>query len=509
MAEDLTGELNLLPTLSTTLALLNESPPITNCQFEIWYSEWPRLKWLAQGIRVPGLESKTLPVHFSGFQVPVIINTTYEGDMSLQMDILADEYGQYYAHWRNHTIFYSMDPQKGKPILGGKLNEVLGVYQGRRYLVVKLVNSDKSPLQHCWRFHNFKVTGVGEVEMSQSGGDLVTFPVTGIYTHISYTQSRNNEVILGGVASGFDLAAPENPTIPAPAGPDNEQPPAEPPVPPEEAPIVLPDEPEEAPASYPLFPAGAMMHAHKNHIPDPYESLDFLHTDDEKKKRIQDLKDIDKDQKDKLQELLGAPPKDNQYLVGDCIMTMGNDGIEVLNTKTGEKAVAPPNIEPSLDTDMNSALKKAGVDDLFKQEGMMDELEYLRAARIAANGGADVQTVQGLYQGSKLEEAAAAVTPAMTKAATDELASLQDDLGLDATIPEDAESLKSSISGMLAQKGVSEDVAKQAAKQAVEQAVYDATHPADQGSDEQPAASDDQGGSDNQQPATPQVVSEP
>lgn len=227
MAEDSTGELNWNATLSTALNLLNESPPITACQFEIWYSEWPRVKWLAQGITIPGLTSKTLPINFSGFSIPLVTNTTYDGDMSLSMDILADEYGRYYAQWRNLTIFYGLDAQKGKPILGGALNEELGVMQGQRYLVVKLVNDANSPLQHCWRFHNFKVTSVGEIQLGHSSDDLVTFPVTGIFTHISYTQDRANQVVLGGAAT--DVVEPVTPPNVAqmPQGP--EQPPVVPP----------------------------------------------------------------------------------------------------------------------------------------------------------------------------------------------------------------------------------------------------------------------------------------
>lgn len=491
MAEDTTGELNLQATLSTTLALLNESPPITNSQFEIWYSEWPRLKWLAQGVRVPGLESKTIPIFFSGFQVPVVINTTYEGDMSLQMDILADEYGQYYAHWRNSTIFYSMDKQKGKPILGGGLNEVLGVYQGQRYLVVKLVNDANSPLQHCWRFHNFKVTGVGEIEMNQSGGDLVTFTVTGIFTHISYTQQRNNAVILGGVASAYELT----PETPAPTGTEPEQPPAQPPaaptLPTPELPPETPPEPEPGPepeppaedappeepppSSNPLFPPDAISYAENNNLPNPYEPMAAFPTDEDKAQHIQDLKNADQQQKDALQDILGAPPKDNQYLVGDCVMTMGPDGIELTNTKTGVTAKTPPNITPSLDTEMNSALDAVGIKSLSKQEDMISQLEYLRAARIAANGGADVDAVQGLYQGSKLEEAAAAVTDEMKDAAMDNLNAMQS-LGFDIRQPEDIQYMKDSLVQDFIATGTPEAVAAQVAKQAVEQVIYNQTH---------------------------------
>ena len=491
MAKDTTGEINLSATLSTTLALLNASPPITNCQFEIWYSEWPRLKWLAQGIRVPGLESKTLPIFFSGFQVPVVTNTTYEGDMTLQMDILADEFGQYYAHWRNSTIFYSMDPQKGKPILGGGLNEVLGVYQGQRYLVVKLVNGDASPLQHCWRFHNFKVTGVGEVEMSHSGGDLVTFPVSGIFTHISYTQKRYNAVILGGVASGFEVE-PEQ-AIPAPMGTEPEQPPAQPPaapaLPTPEPPPETPPQPEPAPeppaadappeepppSSNPLFPPAAISYAENNNLPNPYEPMESFPTDEDKAQHIQDLKNADQQQKDALQDILGAPPKDNQYLVGDCVMTMGPDGIEITNTKTGETSKTPPNTDPQFDMAINAALDAAGVDDIIKQEQMLDQLDYLRAARIAADGGASVDAIQGMYPGSKLEEAAAAVTDEMKNAAMDYLDVMQK-TGVNLSFPEDVQYAKDSLVQDLITSGTPEAVAAQAAKQAIEQAIYNQTH---------------------------------
>jgi hypothetical protein len=202
MPKDQTNEYNDKAAVSKILSILNESPPIINSQFEIWYSGWPRLKWLAQSITVPGLTSKTLPVNFSGFQVPVVINTTYEGDMSLTMDILADEFGQYYKFWRDGTIYYSSDRQKGRPILDGMFNETYNVMQGASYLIVKLVNSPTSVSQHCWRFHNFKITGVGEMQFGQTAAELTTFPVSGIYTHVSYTWDRSAEPILGAAATG-------------------------------------------------------------------------------------------------------------------------------------------------------------------------------------------------------------------------------------------------------------------------------------------------------------------
>lgn len=200
--------------LKTALDVLNNNPPIVGSSFEIWYNRWPQAKWMAQGITAPGLKTNTVDIHFSGFHVPVIINTTYD-ETELSMDILADENGVYYNQWRQLVIEYSSDPFKGRPILddftmvngvqtggyGSERTEIGYQKRGKSYIVAKLWNPvELKTTGHCWRFHNFKPTSIGEIEMSHDSSDLTTFTVTGVFTHISYTNETNDGLL--GFARG-------------------------------------------------------------------------------------------------------------------------------------------------------------------------------------------------------------------------------------------------------------------------------------------------------------------
>ena len=179
------------PALGTALELFNQHPPIVAAQFEIWYNKWPKAKWVAQGITIPEIKSNTADISFAGFSIPIIVNTTY-GDYELSMDILADEHGLYYEQWRSLVIEYSQDANKGRPILDADAN-----HQGKHYIVVRLINQPNQSREHCWRIHNFKPTSVGEVEMGQDNDSFVTFPVTGVFTHISYTTNAISKNVLG------------------------------------------------------------------------------------------------------------------------------------------------------------------------------------------------------------------------------------------------------------------------------------------------------------------------
>jgi len=186
----------LKPTLGAMLALLNQTPPITACQFELWYSKWPKGKWFAQDIQIPGITNKTLSVWNGGFEIPLIMNTHYNA-YSISMNILDDEFGYNYAYWRDMVIVYGMNGMKGKPILDGILNEYSNMYQGSSFLLVKLVNDPASPSQHIWRLHNFKPTKIGDIDMGHSKTSLVTFSVEGVFTHITFVQDPNDTVSLG------------------------------------------------------------------------------------------------------------------------------------------------------------------------------------------------------------------------------------------------------------------------------------------------------------------------
>ena len=196
-------DINANSTLKTALDVLNNNPPIIGSSFEIWYNRWPQAKWVAQGITAPGLKTNTVEINFAGFHVPVIINTTYD-ETELSMDILADEDGVYYKQWRQLVIEYSSDPFKGRPILNDRKSEQTTVgtqIRGQSYIVAKLWNpTELKATGHCWRFHNFKPTSIGEIEMGHDSSDLTTFTVTGVFTHISYTNETNDGLL--GFARG-------------------------------------------------------------------------------------------------------------------------------------------------------------------------------------------------------------------------------------------------------------------------------------------------------------------
>ena len=193
-------------TLNTAFKVFNENPPILGSQFEIFYNGWPQAKWVAQGLTVPGLKTNTVEINFSGFHIPVIINTMYD-ETELSMDIIADENGVYYDQWRQMVINYSSDPFKGRPILSGSTaNTTVGTVKwGQYYIVAKLWNPIiKKTTGHCWRFHNFKPTSIGEIELSHGSTDFTTFTVTGVFTHISYT-NEVDDALLGVAKSGVPV----------------------------------------------------------------------------------------------------------------------------------------------------------------------------------------------------------------------------------------------------------------------------------------------------------------
>ena len=162
----------------------------------MFYSQFPRTRWFAQDISVPGVTNKTLDLYYNGLETKLITNTVYNST-EVSMTILDDELAVGYAWWRGATISYGQNGMKGRPILDAVEPNEDGVYQGASYLLVKLVNDPASSSQHIWRLHNFKPTKVDDIQLSFENSKLVTFGVTGTFTHITFVQDPLDEVSLG------------------------------------------------------------------------------------------------------------------------------------------------------------------------------------------------------------------------------------------------------------------------------------------------------------------------
>ena len=142
--------------------------------------------------------NKTQQIFYNGIATDIITNTEYSG-YTVDMTILADEYGIYYADWRNLVITYGTGGKRGKPILNG-VASADGAMEGMGYLIAKLINIPDAPSQHIWRLHNFKPTKLGDVQFGHAKRELVTFQVSGTFTHITFVQSPYDEAALAGAA---------------------------------------------------------------------------------------------------------------------------------------------------------------------------------------------------------------------------------------------------------------------------------------------------------------------
>ena len=80
--------------------------------------------------------------------------------------------------------------QTGHPLVAGDTKATIGSSWGlgtsEDSIDVRLRNMPEDTAYHHWIIHNFRPTSVGNISLSQDGGNFVEFEVTGIFTHITY-----------------------------------------------------------------------------------------------------------------------------------------------------------------------------------------------------------------------------------------------------------------------------------------------------------------------------------
>lgn len=172
------------PNLQTYLNAINKSQPIVQCQYELVWSRWPRAQFFAKGITIPGVSVNTLDLNHAGFTIKIPTHVTYE-TTEINLNIIADKEGFHYFDLRNMVL------QTGHPLVAGDPRSTIGNPYGispdEDTIEVRLRNSPEwDNTHHHWTIHNFKPTGIGDVELSQDGSSFVEFELTGTFTHITY-----------------------------------------------------------------------------------------------------------------------------------------------------------------------------------------------------------------------------------------------------------------------------------------------------------------------------------
>ena len=187
------------PNLQTYLTALNKSQPIIQCQYEIVWSRWPRTLFFSKNITIPGVSVNTLDLSHAGFTIKIPTHVTYE-TTDISFNIIADKEGFHYYDLRNMVL------QTGHPLVAGDPKSTIGNQYGistdEDTIEVRLRNRPSDETHHHWIFHNFKPTGIGDVELSQDSGSFVEFELKGTFTHITYDCGK--------------VLPPEEPPAPAP-----------------------------------------------------------------------------------------------------------------------------------------------------------------------------------------------------------------------------------------------------------------------------------------------------
>ena len=171
------------PNLQTYLNALNKSQPIIGCQFELVWSRWPRTLFFSKGITIPGVSVNTLDISHAGFTIKIPTHVTYE-TTEITLNIIADKEGFHYYDLRNMVL------QTGHPLVAGDPKSTVGNPYGispdEDIIEVRLRNKPDDATHHHWIIHNFKPTGIGDIELSVDGSSFVEFELTGTFTHITY-----------------------------------------------------------------------------------------------------------------------------------------------------------------------------------------------------------------------------------------------------------------------------------------------------------------------------------
>ena len=171
------------PNLQTYLNALNKSQPIIQCQFELVWSRWPRTLFFSKNITIPGVSVSTLDLNHAGFTVKIPTHVTYE-TTEITFNIIADKEGFHYYDLRNMVL------QTGHPLVAGDPRSTIGNPYGispdEDIIEVRLRNQPGDETHHHWVIHNFKPTGLGDLELSVDGSSFVEFELTGTFTHITY-----------------------------------------------------------------------------------------------------------------------------------------------------------------------------------------------------------------------------------------------------------------------------------------------------------------------------------
>ena len=169
--------------LRTFLDALNLSQPISQFQYELMWSRWPRARFFAKGISIPGISVNMLDINHAGFTISIPTHVMYE-NTEISMTILADKEGFHYYDLRNMVF------QTGHPLIAGDPRSTVGntfnLSPTEDILEVRLRNRPEDRTHHHWIIHNFRPTEIGDIDLDVGGTNLVEFELRGIFTHITY-----------------------------------------------------------------------------------------------------------------------------------------------------------------------------------------------------------------------------------------------------------------------------------------------------------------------------------
>ena len=148
----------------------------------VW-SRWPRTIFFAKNIDIPGIKTQTQEINHAGFTISIPTHPKYDST-EISFTIVADKEGYHYYDIRNMVL------QTGHPLVAGDTRATIGssfgVNGSEDNIEVRLRNSPEDVKFHHWTIHNFHPTSIGNVNLSQDGGNFVEFEVTGTFTHITY-----------------------------------------------------------------------------------------------------------------------------------------------------------------------------------------------------------------------------------------------------------------------------------------------------------------------------------
>ena len=178
-------------TLMSFLDAINQSNPISGCQYELVWSRWPRTRFFAKGITIPGVSVNTIDINHYGFTIPIATHVTYE-TTDITLNILADKEGFHYYDLRNMVL------QSGHPLVAGDTRSMVGNtfnLGDEDTIEVKLRNSPLDSTYHHWIIHNFRPKSIGDIELAHDSSDFVRFDIVGTFTHITYNcgETPNSE----------------------------------------------------------------------------------------------------------------------------------------------------------------------------------------------------------------------------------------------------------------------------------------------------------------------------